>query len=148
MKKLLLIILTLCLSLNLFGCKNIYPELNDDAKEYKFGSLTYGDDEEGYVTVEYNGRTYIPYGVLSGTIHENDIKECIGYVFNEEFPEDNDTRLFTLVSDPDENFLMIHYVANSFMNPPSFLRAVDTKDIEIDIPSFILSLDYDEYWNN
>lgn len=98
--------------------------------------------EDGYMAVEYNGRLYVPFGTLRGIITPKDVKECIGYVYREEFPDDTNSHLYTLVDDPEVNFLMDYYV-NSIMEQPDFYRAIDTRGREIDIPSYIESLDYD-----
>lgn len=153
MKKTLLTIL-LCsfMILGLTGCGIKYPDLKDDAIAFDMGEyIDEKDDEAGYGTIEYNGRTYMPYGTLKGSLKSKDIKECIGYIIQNENSssivdlDDKDTRIYTLVDDPDENYLMEYYIATTLMNQPSFWRAVDTKDKNIDTPKYIDSLDYN-FW--
>ena len=71
--------LTLLLSLLLVGCgQRIYPEMPDDAIAFKMGEYTdESDDDALYGTIEYEGRTYMPYGTLGGSIGEKDIPEYI-----------------------------------------------------------------------
>lgn len=108
-------------------------------------------DDSGYLVIEYKGRKYMPYGTIKRRIKENDIDECIGYLFQDEnvtsIPDENntDTRIYTLAEDKDNNFLMDYYIGTILMNQPNFWRAVDTKGKDIFIPDCIDSLGYD-YW--
>ena len=98
--------------------------------------------EDGYMAVEYGGRLYLPYGTLKGVIRPKDVQACIGYVFQEDYPDDTNSRLHTLAADQDVNYLMEYYV-NGMMEQPTFYRALDTRGREIVTPGFIESLDYD-----
>ena len=98
--------------------------------------------EDGYMAVEYNGRLYVPYGTLKGMITPKNVKECIGYIFREDYPDDTNTHLHTLADDPEVNFLMDYYV-NGEMEQPFFYRAIDTVGKDIRILDFIESLEYD-----
>lgn len=150
-KKVIVSILFACIFV-LGGCgKSIYPDLPDNPTAFEMGSLIYGDDEAGYGTIEYNGRTYVPYGTLGKTLHRKDIKECIGYIICDENSSsytdlnDTDTRVYTLTDDEENNFLMDYY-SKGVMEQPHFWRAADTRGKEIKQPDFIESLGYDEYW--
>lgn len=145
MKKITTLIFTFLFILIFGGCgKSLYPDLPQNAVAFETGSfIDINDDDAGYITIEYNGRTYMPYGTLGKTIHSKDIDECIGYIVREY--GDKDTRLFTLVGDDEQNYLMMHYVATTLMNQPNFLRAVDTKDKNIKTPDFINDLEYN-FW--
>lgn len=149
-KKILTFFMIGMLSLMMTGCEE-FPELDENAKCFDFSVITY-ESPEGYdagmQTIEYNGRQYGFYGTLKTIITAKDIDKCIGYInrdINAAGPN-TDTRIYTLVDDPDNNYLLEYYVADTEMNQPSFLRAVDTKGMEIYTPSYIESLDYDEYW--
>ena len=109
------------------------------------------DDGVGYLTIEYNGRTYMPYGTLKGSLKEKNIDKCIGYRIQDEnsssiVGKDNkDIRIYTLVDDKDNNFLMEYYIGTNLMNQPSFYRAIDTKGKNISVPNYIENLGYN-YW--
>ena len=149
-RKLFGMILLGVLVLGFAGCGIKYPELKDDAIAFDMGEYIDESDEE-YGTIEYNGRVYLPYGTIKNSLRSTDINECIGYIIqNEETSsivdfDDKDTRVYTLADDPDENYLMEYYIGTTLMNQPSFWRAVDTRDSQIDTPQYIESLDY-SYW--
>lgn len=151
-RKLFGIILFGALVLGLAGCGVKYPELKDDAIAFDMGEyIDESDDNAGYGTIVYNGRTYMPYGTIKNSIKSKDIKECIGYIIQNENSssifdlDDKDTRVYTLAEDSNENYLMIYYVGTTLMNQPDFWRAVNTKSSEIDTPKYIESLDY-SFW--
>ena len=151
-KKLVGAFLLLVLITVLTGCGMKYPELEQYAVGFQVGSyIDQNDDEAEYLTIEYNGRTYMPYGTLKGMLKEKEIDKCIGYVIQDENSSsvvdknDKDTRIYTLTSDKDNNFLMEYYIGSDLMNQPSFYRAIDTKNKNIDIPKFIDDLGYN-YW--
>ena len=129
-----------------------YPELKKNAISFIMGEYKSDIDDTLYGSLNYNDRIYIPYGTLKGQIKTKDIKNCIGYIIQDENSSsttnlnDKDTRVYTLVNDKDENFLMVYYIGESLMNQPDFYRALDTKDKNIEIPNFIDKEDY-EYWN-
>ena len=150
-KKYLTVILIIIL-ISLSGCKNKFPEL--DQKSIAFQTSSYidkNDDDASYLTIEYNGRVYLPYGTLKSKINDKDIRDCIGYIVQDETnssmpdKDNKDTRIYTLTSDPNNNFLMEYYIGTTLMNTPVFLRAVDTQNKEINIPNFIDDLGYG-YW--
>lgn len=131
-----------------------YPDLNDSAYAFHMGEyIDKSDDDAMYGTIEYNGRTYMPYGTLKHSLKRKDIRACIGYIVQDDNSSsvvdenDKDTRVYTLAEDADENYLMIYYIGTTFMNQPDFWRAVDTKNNEIDSPSYIESLDYG-FWES
>lgn len=129
-----------------------YPELKENAISFIMGEYKSDIDDTLYGSLNYNDRIYIPYGTLKGQIKTKDIKNCIGYIVQDENSSsttnlnDKDTRVYTLVNDKEENFLMVYYIGESLMNQPDFYRALDTKDKNIEIPNFIDKEDY-EYWN-
>ena len=150
--KLKRIILLLTILVCLTGCESKYPELEKDAIGLKTTTiLDEKDDDATYLAVEYNGRTYIPYGTIKRSIKKKDIDKCIGYLIQDEntssiIDEKNkDTRIYTLKEDKENNFLMEYYIGTTLMNQPSFYRALDTKGSNIKIPKYIESLDYN-YW--
>lgn len=152
MKTKLFVLLLGFLIFYLTGCGVKYPDLENDAIAFNMGEYTdVSDDDAKYGTIQYNGRVYMPYGVLKGVINAKDIKKCIGYIIQNEnsssiIDQNNkDTRVYTLTEDLNENYLMIYYIGTTEMNQPDFWRAVDTKGKKIDTPNYIDSLDYN-YW--
>lgn len=131
----------------LVGCgQKIYPELSDDAISIDFEEyIDEENDNEGYLTIVYNERTYLPYGTLGGKLHKDDIDKCIGYCVLDG-QKDMEQRIYTLANDYECNYLMDYYVDSSIMNQPTFWRAIDTNGKEIFTPDFIESLEY-KYWN-
>ena len=119
--------------------------------EFTTPSVDIYDDNAEYLVLEYSGRKYMPYGTIKRSIKESDIDKCIGYLFQDEIvtsmPDENntDTRIYSLREDNDNNFLMEYYIKTNLMNPPTFWRAIDTKEKDIVIPNCIDSLEYD-YW--
>ena len=146
----LIVLLVVCIFV-LISCRNKYPDLKDTATSFNMGE--YADENNGdkYATIKYNGRTYMPYGTLKGIIRSKNVSECIGYIIQNENSSsvvdenDKDTRVYTLVEDSNENYLMIYYIGTTLMNQPDFWRAIDTKDKKVDTPNYIDSLDYN-YW--
>lgn len=138
-----IIILLICLlGINLFKVK--YPELNDNAIIFNMGEyIDENDDYNSYVSIEYKGRTYIPYGTLKSSIKTKDINECIGYIIQDE--DNKNSRVYTLTEDENNNYLMLYDIETDLMNQPDFYRAIDTKDKEISTPSYIKSLDYNSW---
>lgn len=151
-KKLFGILLLGVFILGITGCEVKYPDLKDNAIAFSMGEFTdESDNDAKYGTIEYNGRTYMPYGTLKGVIKSQNINKCIGYIIADESSSsivdenDRDTRVYTLIEDANENYLMI-YTREALMNQPDFFRAVDTKGKKIDTPNYIDSLNYN-YWN-
>lgn len=150
-----LMTIVITLSLLLVGCGDTkYPDMSDDAIAFEMGEyIDESDDDAAYGTIEYEGRIYMPYGILGGNIDKKDIDKCVGYIVKDENSSsmidenDMDTRVYTLAGDPDHNYLMDYYIGSDLMNQPYFWRAVDTKGKEIDVPKYIDSLEY-AYWEN
>ena len=138
MKKIIVILVLLFI---VSGCGMKYPELDKNAIGFSVSEyMDSKDDNALYLTFEYNGRIYMPYGTIKKTIRSSDIDKCIGYI-----EQDKDTRIYTLKADENNNFLMEYYIGTTLMNQPVFYRAVDTNGVDIDVPKYILSLDYN-YW--
>ena len=132
------------------GCSNnVFPPLPDDVPAIPFGESIYSDEEkdDGYLTIEYNGRVYAPYGTISRSVRAKDVDECIGYLYREEFKDDRSIRLYTLVRDTKRDYIMEKTDGFVLMDQPIFWRAVDTRGKDIYTPDFIYSLDYD-LWKN
>ena len=127
------------------GCGNqIDYSLPSNAIEFNTGEfINPKDSEDVYTSIEYDNRTYIGYGTLKGRITNKDVENCLGYIV-QDGDKMEDIRVFTLSSDANNNFL-VQLSENGFMDPPVFLRAIDTVEKDIDTPSFIEDLGY-AYW--
>lgn len=147
MKNKLLGFLTLLIALaGITGCELKYPELGNNAIAFQVGTFNNGESEN-YETILYNGRTYLPYGELKGTLKTTDINSCIGYVIqkkDEVYDLDNKSvRIYTLNNDKDNNFLMQYNMESK--DAYVFYRAADTEGKDIKIPKIINSSSYN-YW--
>ena len=125
------------------GCAGkIEARLPDNPLEFNTSEYANPSDEEDtYLSIEYKGRTYVPFGIVSGSFGSNDIGECLGYVV-QDGEKLEDVRVCTLASDTDENYL-VEIATEGFMDQPMVYRALDTAGKDIGTPSFVDSLDYD-----
>ena len=154
MKKIVIVAssIIICL-LAITGCmKRDLPDLPSNAIE--FDMETFHDiehDDALYGSIEYCGRVYIPYGTINSKYKQSYIDSCIGYIIQNEHsssvidPDNTNRRIYTLSGDPEQNFLMDFDDTIKLMNQPAFFSALDSKGVEIDIPSYIDSLGY-EFW--
>ena len=146
MKKVICIILSLCIIFALTGCgKDDFPELPLNATAFEMGDfIDDTDDDADYGTIEYNGRTYMPYGTLKNKISREDVDRCLGYIV-QDGKEKKDERIYTLKDDTENNFLMQKSIGG-IMDQPMFWRATDTREKGIHEPDYIDSLGY-SYWD-
>ena len=115
-----------------------YPKLEKDAVAFKTSSyVDENDDGASYLIFEYNGRTYMSYSGLKGTLKSRDLDKCIEYITQDENSSS--------VVDKENNFLMEHYIGTTEMNQPIFYRAMDTKGKNINIPKIIDDIEHN-YW--
>ena len=144
MKQLLSLLLAALLLLGLAGCGSpVNYDLPAEPIEFRTAEFTNPDDpEDGYLAIEYKGRSYIPYG--TGSVGGKDVGPCLGYIVQEGEVRDGD-RIFPLTADPAENYLAERSVGG-FMDQPIFYRATDTRGRDIDTPRFIQSLEYG-FWS-
>ena len=101
--------------------------------------------DDDYISIEYNGRTYIPYGTINGIVPKDEMGDCLGYIV-QDGTKMEDSRIFLLGGDSDANYLG-RFETEGVMNQPDFFRAVDTVGQEIITPKYIDDLDYD-FWKN
>ena len=111
------------------------PEMQPNAPSFKM----FESDELNSMLIEVNGRTYAPYGGVKKYMSKDSLRECIGYV-----DDDKDSRVYTLMEDPYENYLVEKNV-NSFMNPDMFWRDISTIEDDIFTPEYIESLKYEDW---
>ena len=88
-----------------------------------------------------NGRNYSSYGHLDGTLDDESIRECLGYV-----DSNRDMRIYSLANDPYDNYLMVCNVKDLSLQPV-FLRDGSTYGEDIFTPIFI-EPDGDESWGD
>lgn len=139
MKQLYKIILPLfAVLIMLSGCSG---SVNYDLPPNPEGFETY--EYQGFMAVDYNGRTYVPYGTLKGKIYGRNIDRCVGYII-QDGEEMKDTRLYILEDDDNVDYLM-EYCVDGEMEQPMFLRAVDTVGCDVAELEYIESLEYD-FW--
>ena len=139
--------------LTISGCGRIeYPALPYDAIAFEYGTYEAMDsDASEFVMIEYNGRSYIPYGTTNNKLKNKSIDSCIGYVIQYEdnqYVTESDyrnVRIYTLKDDGDNNFLIEFDASVNLMNASMIYRALDTKGKEITIPDCIDELGY-ELW--
>ena len=137
----------LCVLL-LVGCgDSIYPDLPDDAiafesKEY----LEKGRSNDCYFyEFEYNGRKYVDYGDIRGSLNKKDIDKCIGYIVQPD--GSNNVRMYTLTEDKECNFIITYEVESKELMNPGVLRAEDTMGKEIDLPKHVFPAEcYERIW--
>lgn len=102
------------------------------------------DSEDTYLSIDYNGRTYIAFGTFKGIVPESEMGDCLGYIVQDGVKMD-DSRIFLLTADPDTNYLG-RFETEGVMNQPDFFRAIDTVGKDITTPAYIDDLGY-KYWN-
>ena len=145
-------IFMICLSA-LSGCERKHlPDLPGDAVAFEAGTFIDDEhDDDSFVTIEYNGRTYIAYGTINSKFRYGFIDSCIGYLIQDGNISsvvdlyNTNRRIYTLSGDPGHSFLMDYDDSVNLMNQPVFFRATDTKGKTMDIPDYIDSFDY-EFW--
>ena len=144
--------LILCLSV-LTGCaQKPLPDLPDDAAAFDMGTFCDSEHDDAlFGTIEYSGRTYIPYGTVNNRYEQDSADSCIGYIIQNAHsssvtdPANTDRRIYTLSVDPEHNFLMDFDDTVKLMDQPVFFRAADTKGKSIAIPDYIEPLGY-AFW--
>ena len=142
------IIACICaLSLIFAGCRNgIDYSLSDNPIAFETGTYENPYDvEDTYLSIEYNGRIYIGYGTIKGTIAAEDVGNCLGFIVQDNVRYE-DSRIFLLTDDPDSNYLG-RFETEGVMNQPDFFRAIDTVGQDIYTPDYIEDLGYD-FWKN
>ncbi len=112
--------------------------LPDNAQEF----VTVEHDSSSLESMEVNGRTYEPYGELRGMMHNDSIRECLGYVDG-----DRQTRVYTLYEDPYDNYILVRDV-NSNSHNYVYWRDMSTYGEDIFTPEYICSLEYEDWGNN
>lgn len=136
------IALLLLLLTALTACSGrLNPALPEDATAFAcFDYVNPQDPEDGYLALEYQGRTYLPYGTMGTRLRSADLGPCLGYPVQEGQAQ-TDVRLCLLAADPQANFL-VELFPEAVMQQPVFYRALDNAGKEIDIPEYIESLEY------
>lgn len=155
MKNKLIIGIIITFILALCACGRVsYPDLPDNAIAFEMGTFEDKENDDAlFGTIEYNGRTYIGYGTINNSFKQKNIDKCIGYIIQDENSTNavdldyKGLKVYTLVGDTDNNFLMDYDDSITLMNSPYIWRALNTKDKDIEIPKCIDELGY-EFWEN
>lgn len=73
--------LVLFIILILGGCgSRIDYSLPANPIEFNTGTfINPNNPDDGYISIEYNGRTYIPYGTINGIVPKDEMVDCLGY---------------------------------------------------------------------
>lgn len=101
------------------------------------------DIEDGYMAFDYNGRTYIMYAHLKGTLRKEEMGQCIGCTLQD---GREDQWIIRLNAFEDDDIMLLYY-PDGFMEPMIFYRAVDTKGKDLDIPKYIDPNPDWRFWN-
>ena len=108
-----LLLAALCLT----GCGSLY-DLPAEPIVCETGTFVNPDDpEDTFGTVEWNGRTYILFGIEKGI--RTHFGACLGYVRGDE-----NQRIFAAEGLPEEEYLIEYYVAGE-MEQAVYLRCID-----------------------
>ena len=119
-------------------------DLPAQPQEFKVVDFTNPDlNTDAYASIEYNGRSYIPFGTLNRKLKGADVGDCLGYITQMDM-KDEATRITLLKADSDCNFL-IAVDTDSESLQTTVMRAIDTKKKDIPIPDFIKDEGY-EFW--
>ncbi len=149
-RKILVSFLIVLMVVVLTGCdKSRFPSMGEDAQTFLLGEyIDHNDDDQVYGTIDYNGRTYIDYGIVNNIMKDSEVEKCIGYIVqtNSSSEDETATRVYTLYDDKNLNYLMVYYGDNS--NIIEFYRAMDTKGKEIKTPDYIKYKEENKYWTD
>jgi len=134
----LIISVVLC-SLLLAGCYIQRHRHMWDLPESPLRFEMESDADNDMMSITAGDRKYEPYGTNKYRVDDDIIRDCLGYI-----GDDQNYRVYTLSEDPYDNYIMLMNV-NGVMEEPQFWRATDTMGESVYTPSFIKSLDYEEW---
>ena len=104
---------------SLTACYSPTDDLPDDPIVFRSGETTV--DGESYVTVEHNGKVYIPYGTIKSRGF-GDLSyaygDCLGYV------GDNESDLIYALAGESTDEWLIEYLYSGLMDQPMVFRAI------------------------
>ena len=140
-----IVALAILLILILAGCgSRIDYSLPADPIEFNTGTFVNpADPDDDYISIEYNGRTYITYGTINGIVPKDEMGDCLGYIVQDGVKMET-SRIFLLAGVPDANYLG-RFETEGVMSQPDFFRAIDTVGKDITTPAYIDDLGYD-FW--
>ena len=106
-------------ALCLTGCGEDRYALPDDPVIFREGHFVNPDDpEDTFATREWDGRTYILFGIEKNSTH---FGKCLGYVEGDE-----NNRIFAAEGLPETDYLIEYYTAG-VMEQAVYLRCIDTQ---------------------
>ncbi len=68
-------------------------------------SFTQESSAMGEAVINYNGREYAFFGTLKNSMSNDSLRECIGYV-----GDDENERIYTLMEDTFDNYIMVNFI--------------------------------------
>lgn len=117
----------LALTVLFAGCSRV-PGMPDNPVRFQTGEIP------GFVTVEYNSRSYIMYGALKNGV--DDVGECLGCLDSDEA-----VHIYRLKGASED--WLVEYYTEGFMEQPTVLRATDSEGVAV--PDNVTSYEY-AYW--
>ena len=107
-------------ALCLTGCGSDRYALPENPVVFENGTFVNPDDpEDSFCSVEWDGRTYIMFGIEKGmTTH---FGTCLGYIAGDE-----NARIFAAEGLPETEYLISYYIAGE-MEQAVYLRCIDTR---------------------
>lgn len=132
------------MSLILTGCgRELYePQLPEDYIVFdNFGFESTEVEEDVCPAFEYNGRTYYFYSYYCRNLYDDEVNEALGRIYDDSYQY----VMVSLSYNDSDDYLVNLYEGPRLMAPPNEVyRAIDTRNKEIDTPSFIESPMYYE----
>ena len=140
MKKRACAALALC-TLLLIGCGSKLPPLPDDPVIFQRGEINPEGEDTGYVTVEHDGKVFVPYGILRGRGLFRDVSyafgDCLGCMGDGSY-----AKIYALAGQSPEEWLIDFYEGGE-MEQPMVYRELGT--LGGPVPECVESLEY-EIW--
>lgn len=125
------------MSLILTGCgRELYePQLPEDYIVFdNFGFESTEVEEDVCPAFEYNGRTYYFYSYYCRNLYDDEVNEALGRIYDDSYQY----VMVSLSYNNSDDYLVNLYEGDRLMAPPNEVyRAIDTRNKEIDTPSFI-----------
>ena len=148
MKKIKMFIAAAAAALMLTACGDTSSKIDftmpDSPTEFNLTTVADPADEtKSYAAIEYNGKTYVQFGILNGELTQSDVGPRLGYVVQDDVKIE-DIGIFPLTFDADQNYL-ISLDDKGIMQNNTIFRNSETVGNDIEIPSFIESGNFD-YW--
>ncbi|MBR6414268.1 MAG: hypothetical protein IKS21_06635 [Oscillospiraceae bacterium] len=145
-KGLFFVVIVVALSLILCGCNKQSTNLELPENPIKFVTYSYcpEDSDHGYRAFDYNGRTYIHFAEHNGAFKKDIGSNCLGLIVQEGVEYDDE--LVIQLKEFENNDILMIYFPYGLMDPPYFLRAIDTQGQVLKLPDYIDQDSIDDFW--